>query len=222
VDTSGRVAVFDTGTDVETFTYCQAQGNTSEHLCQVKVNGTPYRTYQHEDDLLVAVYKGEQEPLLSADYYPQGDPTAPAYIRELQTSSEDIREIEYGLTSELPRPVQPWAEEFVTRVTSESGAAVCYYMRPMMARYHRVVDARDCGMAEGSFASFAFDRWGRVVRKQGHDGYVTTWEYGPWGDLVQTRSGLLPAGCVPGPANDYCRVEDTDELARISLDGPAS
>ncbi len=109
-----------------------------------------------------------------------------------------------------------------------SGRYTDYYIRPVGAAPHRVVEIRgDCSCpGGGEYTAFAYDGQGRVVRKQDARGYITAWSYDAQNRVQWVERGHWPDGCDPADYPDdptVCRL-NTDELAAtaLSIDGMLS
>ncbi|MFV1989054.1 MAG: RHS repeat domain-containing protein, partial [Gemmatimonadota bacterium] len=198
---------------------------SNQLLTGVTVDGSQWRSYQYDgEDRLYEVADGEGYAVVTHEY----SPTTGRAISS-QTSDEHVTNIQYDvLSSQLPRPLNFAAGEYAARVTWASGRFTDYYIRPVGAAPHRVVEIRgDCGCpGGGEYTAFALDGSGRVVREQDAMGYITVWDYDGENRVQRVERGHKRDDCDPAEYPDdpaACRLT-ADELggAALSADGPLS
>ena len=191
-------------------------------LDNATVDGGSWRAFSYDgDDRLLEVSDGQGHLIETHEY-----DAATGRAITSQTTDEHITYIEYEVpNSQLPRGLNFAASEYAARVTMASGKYTDYYIRPVGAAPHRVVEIRgDCSCpGGGEYTAMAYDGQGRVVRKQDARGYITVWSYDAQNRVQRIERGHWPGGCDPA---DYpedptmCRL-NTDELAAtaLSIDG---
>lgn len=122
--------------------------------------------------------------------------------------TDQISSIQFGLAAPTPG-------DTITRVTYGSGSSTDYTLHPLAGTYRTVRIDGGCGSCGARNSSYVYDDRGRVVRRQGGDGFVTTNSYA--GDFLQsTTEFLAPAGCDPLSDSMQCRL-DTNALAAATL-----
>ncbi|MFV1988972.1 MAG: DUF6531 domain-containing protein, partial [Gemmatimonadota bacterium] len=208
-----------------TLDYAYGGGSGEDQLSDVDLNGSPWRSYWYDDyGRLEDIVSGGGVLIERHEYYPLSDPDHPGWARTSEGPTESIIDIQYHVESDLPRPLNLAAGEYAARVTYLSGLYSVYYIRPTPSGVHRVVEVRGACTCPtvGDFAAMVFDEGGRMTRKQGGRGFITTWDHDGSGRLLTERHGMAPSGCDPSTDPEQCRVASVDELAVLELTEPVS
>lgn len=179
------------------YTY-DAVGN----LESVKVNTSPWRTYEYVNNRLTAARDALGNLIESHTYDSSGRGTS-SY-----GPSDEISLIEYLAGAN--------AGETLTRVTTAAGGTTEFVLKSQGTAWRTVSTSGGCSSCGARDSVYAYDREGRVLREQSADGYIADFTYDD-GRLATTREHLKPAACDPASDPNRCRL-DPSALAEAELE----
>lgn len=163
-----------------------------------------WRTYEYAANVMTASRDALGNLIESHTYNADG------YAITSTGDVDEIANIEYNLAGAV-------AEERVTGVTYKNGGQAQYAMRPIGGALRTVrVSGGGCASCGALEATFVRDADGRVLLRQGADGYITRTVYEGDHVLSEERS-LKPVGCDPRTDTLQCRLS-TDALALAALE----
>lgn len=168
--------------------------DSDQNLETVKVNGSPWRTYDYVNSRLTEVRDPLGNLIESHAYDAHGRATTS------HGPSDEITLIEYDLPA-------PNAGETLARVTSATGATTDFILKSQGTVWQTSQSSGGCASCGARDSVYTYDREGRVLRAQSASGYVTVFTYGRDGRLAATESPLKPAGCDPSTAANHCRLD---------------
>lgn len=198
--TTRRVtSISSSGTPAITWDYTYDAGGNLE---SVKANTSPWRSYEYTNNRLTAARDALGNLIESHTYDSSGRGTS-SY-----GPSDEISLIEYLAGAN--------AGETLTRVTTAAGGTTEFVLKSQGTAWRPVSTSGGCSSCGARDSVNAYDREGRVLRKQSADGYIADFTYDD-GQLATTREHLKPAGCDPATDPTRCRL-DQAALAEAALE----